>query len=458
MSIFERSSNGLVLHTTAWLHDVHTFQWDGWTEDALAARLQECAKSHNSIAESCSILKEIILRKTGLTLYDSQLIAAYSMSQGRIAELPTGEGKTLAAVITASLFALQRKPVHILVFNDYLAQRDWNANRLIYEACGLTCGCVVEDSDFAHRKAAYACDIVYITAKEAGFDCLRDFLCVDKDRLLLSSFPVALIDEADSILIDEARIPLVLAGNAETQTSIAAKISQIVVALPPGDIGIDMDNNQVWLMERSIDTIEAKMQIDNLFLLENTNILAMVNAALEARFLLQRDKEYIVKDGLVLVVDEATGRVAENKRFPDLLHQALEIQELGAGSDSSVIYNTISMQAYLRQYEIICGMTGTAASSTYEFKQMYDLEIDVISPHTPCIRVDHPDTIYLEKNEQEAAVLACVNSAHTKGQPVLIGTQALASTEVCASTTSYGAGLEGREIREKAGSLSACRI
>jgi preprotein translocase subunit SecA len=403
--------------------------WGNLTEDKLVALLRECVQRDERIAEAYSILKEIIRRKTGLTLFDTQLMAAYSMQQGHIAELPTGEGKTLAAVVTAAILALQEKPVHILVFNDYLSRRDYNANLSIYTACGLTCGYIIGTSDFSHRKAAYSCDVVYVSAKEAAFDYLRDFLCTEREQLLFNTFPVALVDEADSILIDEARIPLVLAGNADSRPSMAAQISKAVSELSEYDLEANPADNQAWLTETGIESMEEKMQLGNLYTAENADALAMINAALEAKLLLEKDKDYIVKNGSILVVDESTGRVAENRRFPDLLHQAVEMQELGSQDAPSVIYNSMSIQAFLLQYKMLCGMTGTAVSSATEFRGMYELEVDVIPPHIPCIRLDHPDSIFLDKEEQEAAILSCVQSSHAKGQPVLMGTQSVQESE-----------------------------
>ncbi|MEL7623153.1 MAG: accessory Sec system translocase SecA2 [Clostridiales bacterium] len=424
---------------------VNSYQWQDWAEDKLVALLWQSVQflCKEKSAEAYSILKEIIRRKTGLALFDSQIIAAYSMQQGRIAELPTGEGKTLAAVVTAAIFALQKKPVHILVFNDYLARRDYGANLGIYKACGLTCGYIDEASDFNWRKAAYGCDVLYVSAKEAAFDYLRDFLAMEKEKLLFPDFPIALVDEADSILIDEARIPLVLAGNPDRQPEMAAKIAGAVGELPAAGVGVNRADNQVWLAETGIAFMEDSLGLANLYLSENGAVLAMVSAALEARFMLKRDKDYIVKNGSIWVVDEATGRTAENRRFPDLLHQAVEIQELGLQGTSAIIYNTISMQAFLLQYKMLCGMTGTAASSAAELKKMYDAEVDVIPPHMPCIRIDHPDAIFLEKAEQEAAILACLQSCHAKGQPLLIGSQSVEESEY------FSALLRSRNIKHQ---------
>lgn len=380
-----RSQRGLNTLYPDFILKTKDYQWSKQSENELSDLLQECVLHEKRLPEAYSILKELIKRKTGLSLFDTQLMAAYAMQQGRIAELPTGEGKTLSAVVTATVLALQKKPIHILVFNDYLAYRDYNNNLPIYSACGITCGYIVETSDFAHRKAAYSCNVVYVSAKEAAFDYLRGFLCTDKEEMLFSTFPVALIDEADSILIDEARIPLVLAGNADMRPSMAENISKAISALSQDDYEASSADNQVWLTEAGIAKMEAKMQIDNLYLPENSDILAVINAALEARFLLSKDKDYIVKDGAILVIDEATGRVAENRRFPDLLHQAVEMQELGSQDTPTVIYNSMSMQAFLTLYEMLCGMTGTAASSRAELWEMYGLEVDVIPPpHTLC--------------------------------------------------------------------------
>lgn len=411
------------------IHKMKDFRWSEWSEAEISGLLRDCVFDEGRLPEAYGILKELIRRITGLSLFDTQLMAAYSMQQGRIAELPTGEGKTLSAVVTAGIFALQKKHVHILVFNDYLAYRDYSNNLPVYRACGISCGYIVEDSDFAHRKEAYSCDVVYVSAKEAAFDYLRDFLHTEKEKLLLGSLPVALVDEADSILIDEARIPLVLAGNSDIRSQMAGNIIKAVSELPQGAYEVNRADNQVWLTEAGVGIMEAELRIGNLYSPENADTLAMTGAALEARFLLQKDKDYIVKDDGILVIDEATGRVAENRRFPDPLHQAVEMQELGTQDAGAVIYNSMSMQAFLSLYTMLCGMTGTAASSSSEFWQMYDLEVDVIPPHIPCIRIDHPDRIFLEKDEQEKAILACIQGAHDKGQPVLVGTQSVQESE-----------------------------
>lgn len=429
MNKTKRSQREFDSKYTDFIQKVNNYHWEAWEDDKLVFLLRESAQYENRIAEAYSIIKEIIRRKTGLTLFDTQLMAAYSMQQGHIAELPTGEGKTLAAVVTATILALQGKPVQILVFNDYLAQRDYNTGLPIYKACGLTCGYIIEKSDFSHRKSAYSYDVVYVSAKEAAFDYIRDFLCTEKEQLLLNPFSIALVDEADSILIDEARIPLVLAGNADIQPSMAKHISKAVSELTKNDYESNPADNQVWLTESGIKSMESKMKLGNLYNTDNADVLTMINAALQARILLKKDKDFIVKSNSILVIDESTGRVADNRRFPDLLHQAVEMQELGVQDIPSVIYNSISMQAFLLQYNMLCGMTGTAKSSEKEFRGMYELDVDEIPPHIPCIRIDHPDFIFFNKEEQEHAILSCIQSAHSKGQPVLIGTQSVQESE-----------------------------
>ena len=422
----ENPAKGLSTPMTQLLFAIRQFDFSHHSLQELKSRL---AAARDNVAETYAILREIIHRFTGLLLFDSQLAAAYAMQLGRIAELPTGEGKTLSAVVTAATFALRGEPVHVLVFNDYLAQRDYSANKSIYEACGLSCGYVVQRSTPEQRKGAYACQVVYVSAKEVGFDHLRDFLCMEPAKLLLRTFPVALVDEADSILIDEARIPLVLAGNRDVSAAKAERICEAVTALSTDCVSVSLAENQAWLTDIGIEAMQSALQNNNLYASSSADTLAQINAALEARFLVAKDKDYIVKEGRILLVDEATGRVAENRKFPDLLQQAVEIREGLAQAAQTVVYNSMSLQAFLRQYRRLCGMTGTASSSAVAFKQMYGLEVEVVPPHTPCIRADHEDAVFPDAVSQMAAMLACVQVAQEKGQPVLIGTRSVAESE-----------------------------
>jgi preprotein translocase subunit SecA len=397
--------------------------------DEKLRELLSVGESPTSLPLVYAIVKEMIRRVTGLTLFDTQLAAAYAMQQGFVAELPTGEGKTLSAVVTAAAFAVQGQKVHVLVFNDYLARRDHAANEPIYELCGLTCGVIDAQSTPEERKRAYACDVLYASAREVGFDQLRDFLCTDPASLLVRSFPVALVDEADSILIDEARVPLVLAGNREDTAEAAERIGQIVSGLGTEDVSVQLQDNQVWLTDSGIERVQEALGMSNLYEQAQSECLPLLHAALEARFLVHRDREYLVRDNRVYLIDESTGRVAAGRKFPNLLQQAVEIREQVPGEARTVIHNSLTMQAFLRQYRLLCGMTGTAASSAKAFGQLYALKVAVIPPHVPCIRVDLEDAVFPDAVAQQAALLACVRSAHEAGRPVLIGTRSVEESE-----------------------------
>jgi len=381
-----------------------------------------------STARRYAIIKELIKRSLGLSLFDTQLSAAYALQHGRIAELPTGEGKTLAAVVAAACYALEGHRVHILVFNDYLAKRDWLSNRDIFASCGLRAGYIDQFSPPAERRAAYACDVTYVSAKEAGFDFLRDFLVTDVGDLVFPGFDVAIVDEADSILIDEGKTPMVLAGEIPREDDLANEIDRLVAKLNPTDVGVNALERQAWLTEAGIDRLESMLEID-IYAEENIETLGYVLNALEARYLLQRDKDYVVKDGAVRIVEATTGRIIVNKRYPDLLHRAVEAKEGIPPTPLTVLYNSITMQNFLLQYPVLCGMTGTIATSAEEIRNTYDLEVDIIGPHTPCIRIDHPDAIFPRASDHIAAVIGQIREAHQRKQPVLVGTQSVAESE-----------------------------
>lgn len=423
--------NELVLPYAEFVKQVNDFCWRNTSDQELKEQLRFCSLQAVSLgtAKLYSILKEIVFRCMGITLFDSQLAAAYSMQCGRIAELPTGEGKTLAAVLAAICFALQGKSVHILVFNDYLAKRDCISNQSIFNFCGLSSSYIDQTTKSPERKKAYGCNIVYLSAKEAGFDFLRDFLCTKKEDLLFPGFQVAIVDEADSILIDESRIPLVLAGDAPKSQTHAVHIHNAVSTLSQKDISIEKSKNQVWLTDLGIAHIEQFLHLENLYSEENANILGMVSATLEARLLLKKDKDYIVKDNAIQVIDESTGRVAVNRKFPDLLHHAVEVKEQITGESCTMVYNSMTLQSFLLQYKILCGMTGTIYSSAKELKSMYGLEADVIPPHIPCIRIDHEDEIFNNKKGKIKAIVSEIQRAYEKGQPVLLGTQSVEESE-----------------------------
>lgn len=379
-----------------------------------------------------AVIKEITLRLTGLSLFDTQLAAAYSIQRGRIAELPTGEGKTLSAVVAAICFALQGKSVHILVFNDYLAKRDYLWNKSIYDFCGVTTGYINQFTLREERKKIYTNGVVYLTVKEAGFDNLKDFLCERAEDLISPAYDTAIVDEADSIFIDEAKTPLVLAGDMPEDPNDTVQVKSIVTTLTEKDVVVDLEQKQVYLSDNGINRIEDALGIENLFDEQSAEALSLINAGMTAKFLLMRDKDYIIKDNAIQVVDELTGRIVVNRKFPDLIHRAVELKEDIAENDASMIFNSTTVRSFLLNYDTLCGMTGTIHSSKAEIRNLYELEIDVIPPHIPCIRKDLEDVLFASDEDRMQAVLAAVQAAHAQGQPVLLGTRSVAESELFA--------------------------
>lgn len=381
-------------------------------------------------AKRYAVIKEIVLRRTGLCLFNTQLAAAYAMQKGNITELPTGEGKTLSAVVAAICFVLQGGQVHILVFNDYLAKRDclWYGD--VYDSCGVTTGYIDRFTSREQRKEIYTRDVVYVTVKEAGFDNLKDFLCGRAEDLISPAYDTAIVDEADSIFVDEAKTPLVLAGDMPEEISDKAPVERVIASLTPEDVVTDAEQKQVYLSDSGISRIESALEIENLYDESNAEALSLINAGITARFLLVRDKDYIIKDNAVQVVDELTGRVVVNRKFPDLIHHAVEVKESIAENDASMIFNSTTVRSFLLNYKTLCGMTGTIYSSKAEIRNLYELEIDVIPPHIPCIRKDHEDVLFSSDDDRAQAVLDAVQAAYAKGQPVLMGTKSVAESEL----------------------------
>ncbi|WP_051280377.1 preprotein translocase subunit SecA [Anaerovorax odorimutans] len=416
-----------VLPYADFVSKVNQFSWSTLNSSELISNIESCDKTNQPLLYS--LIKEVITRCTGFTLFDTQISAAYSMAQGNIAELPTGEGKTLSAVMTATCLALQGKKVHILTFNDYLSKRDYNLNKDIFEFCRLSSSFIHEESNIMQRKQAYACNVVYASAKQVGFDYLKNFLCNDSNDILSICFDVALVDEADSILIDEARIPLVVAGNSKSESEQISKIDEIIEYMNPQDIIYDTSKHTFWFTDSGISYIENALQLDNLFKEENGDTLTFINAAVEARYLLVKDKDYLIKDGQIFVIEQTTGRIALTRKFPAALHQAVEVKEKLKDRNQTVIYNSIPLQFFLLKYQILCGMTGTAISSAKELKTMYGLAVDVIPPHISCIRKDYQDRICDTEEEKTNLILQQIKISHNKGQPVLIGTQSVKESE-----------------------------
>jgi preprotein translocase subunit SecA len=345
------------------------------------------------------------------------------LHQGKIAEMKTGEGKTLAETLPAYLNALEGKGVHIITVNDYLARRDteWMGN--IYRFLGLSVGCILHGLDDAQRKEAYGADITYGTNNEFGFDYLRDNMKFSMDQVVQRDLHYAILDEVDSILIDEARTPLIISGPAEKSTSLYYEVNAIIPRLVKDrDYTIDEKAKTVVLTEEGVARSEKLLGIENLYDPRNIETLHHINQALKAHTLFKRDVDYIVKEGEVIIVDEFTGRLMPGRRYSEGLHQALEAKENVKIENENQTLATITFQNYFRMYDKLAGMTGTADTEAAEFKKIYNLDVVVIPTNQPMIRIDHPDVIYKTKKEKYEAVLDEIEALYRKGQPVLVGT------------------------------------
>lgn len=385
------------------------------------------------LIDSFSLVKETISRILNQTPFDEQIIGGLVLNEGKIAEMQTGEGKTLTAVFVAYLQALSGKGVHVLTFNDYLASRDSMWMEPVYKYLGLTVGLIQEGMSIRDRQKAYQADITFLTAKESGFDFLRDHLCYKIPDVVQRRLNFAIIDEADSILIDEARVPLVIAGSVNHSTSDTTQISQIVEGLCLNvDYEFDEYQENVLLTENGIRRIENELQCDNLYDVQNISLLESVNHSLQAHFLLHKDKDYLVRDDKIEIIDEFSGRIADKRRWPDGLHEAIEIKENCTTNPRGKILNTITLQHYLKKYPKISGMTATAQASEEEFRETYRLHIVVINPHRRCIRIDHDDLLFKTKNDKLNAVVEEIIAVHKTGRPILVGTQSVRDSAILA--------------------------
>ncbi|MFA9398235.1 MAG: accessory Sec system translocase SecA2 [Clostridiaceae bacterium] len=378
------------------------------------------------LVEGFALVKEAVKRTLGFEVYDVQLLAAVALNNKKMIEMKTGEGKTLASVFPAYLNCLLKKGVHILTFNDYLAKRDALWMKPIYEMLGITVGFVQEKMDNKTKKEAYNCDITYVTAKEAGFDYLRDSLTYNKEDLIHRPFYFAIADEADSILIDEAKIPLVIAVSTEEKDSNLKKVRDAVVSLGPfTDYKTDEYSHNVYLTEAGINHIESFFKCDNLYHEENLNLLRQVNNALYAEVLLKKDIDYIIRNNIVEMVDEFTGRVAKNRHWPDGLQAALECKENLEIQSNGRIMTQITLQHFIRLYENLAGMTGTAIDSTEEFFEFYDMDVAVIPPNKKSLRKDLTPYVFTHKEAKYKAIVEEIKKVHTTGQPILVGTSSV---------------------------------
>ncbi|MGD9254092.1 MAG: accessory Sec system translocase SecA2 [Holophagae bacterium] len=422
--------------------------------DEIAAGVDPALKLHRVFA----MTREAARRRLDERPFDEQLIGGIALARGRIAEMQTGEGKTLAAVAPAAMEALPGRGVHVLTVNDYLARRDAAWMGPVYEMLGLTVGCIQEGMRPAARRAAYACDVTYLTAKEAGFDLLRDGLCLDRADLVHRPFNLAIVDEADSILIDEARVPLVIAGTTDEVISDPGRLSQMVCSLERGrDWDLDEYSRNVNLTEAGSRRVEELLSIDNLFDSKHLSTLAAVQNALHAEVLLRRDVDYIVRNARAELVDELTGRVVEDRQWPDGLQAAVEAKEGLHPQPEGRVLGSITMQHLLLQYPRLAGMTATARPAARELHDCYGLEVTVVPTHAACVRVDADDLVFTDKAAKQRALIREISLVHETGRPILVGTTSVAESEDLAEHV-RAAGIECRVLNAKNDEVEAAVV
>jgi preprotein translocase subunit SecA len=392
-------------------------------------------------------------RVLGERMFDVQLRGALALARGSIAEMQTGEGKTLTAVPAIAWLARTKGSVHVMTVNDYLARRDTLWMGQIYQRLGFSVACIQQTMAAAERRAAYHADIVYATANEFGFDFLRDQIALHTSDQVHRALNAVVIDEADSILIDEARIPLVIAGAGESHTALGYAVNALARSLQPAvHYSTDPGARNVILTDAGIRLSERTLGCANLFDDRNLHVHTALQDAVHAHSLLRRDVDYIVKDGVVEMVDEFRGRVALDRRWPAGLHTAIEIKEGVATKEQGRILGSITMQHLVALYSHVAGMTGTAASSANELQTMYLLPVEVIPTNRPLIRIDHPDRVFSSKREKYRALVEEIRSAHRRGQPVLVGTVSVAESE---ALSRYLSGIPHSVLNAKNDALEA---
>jgi len=419
-------------------------------DDEFAAKTQELKARFTAgstledlIPEAFAMVREASRRKLGMRHFDVQLIGGLALNAGKIAEMRTGEGKTLMATLPAYLNALSGEGVHVVTVNEYLAQRDSDWMRPVFEFLGLTVGVIKNAQSPDEKRAAYACDITYGTNNEFGFDYLRDNLAFRLEDRVQRKLSFAIVDEVDSILIDEARTPLIISGPAEESTELYIKINTLIPRLVrqkeengPGDFAVDEKTKQTTLTEDGHAKVEELMaelgllrEGESLYDATNIRLMHHLNAALRAHALYKRDVEYIVRQGEVIIVDEFTGRTMQGRRWSDGLHQAVEAKEGVKVREENQTVASITFQNYFRLYAKLSGMTGTADTEAFEFQQIYGLEVVVIPTHKPMIRKDRSDLVFLSEPDKFNAILEDIQDCVKRGQPVLVGTTSIETSE-----------------------------
>ena len=418
--------------------------------DEFKARLAEGETLDDILPEAFATAREAAWRVLGMKPFRVQLIGGIVLHQGRIAEMKTGEGKTLVAVLPAYLNALNGEGVHIVTVNDYLARRDSEWMGKVHRFLGLSVGLIVHGLDSDERRAAYNCDITYGTNNEMGFDYLRDNMAIYKETMVQRGHPFAIVDEVDSILIDEARTPLIISGQGDESTDLyrqaddfVSRLKKVVYASVDekeeesedldADYVVDEKARTATLTARGISKAERAFGLENLADIENATLSHHINQALRAHGVMKRDIDYIVKDGEIIIVDEFTGRLMLGRRYSEGLHQAIEAKEHVDVQKENKTLATITFQNYFRLYGKLSGMTGTAVTEAEEFEAIYKLDIIEIPTNKPVIRIDHPDVVYKNENGKNRAIIEQIAACHEKGQPVLVGTVSIEKSEYLSS-------------------------
>ena len=393
-------------------------------------RIENGESLEDILPEAFAVVREASRRVLGMRHFDVQLLGGICLHEGKIAEMRTGEGKTLVATLPTYLNALTGNGVHIITVNDYLAKRDSEWMGKLYRFLGLSVGLIVHGLSFNERKEAYSADITYGTNNEFGFDYLRDNMVIYADQMVQRELNYAIVDEVDSILVDEARTPLIISGPGDKSTELYGVVAKAIIQLKEGeDYTVDEKAKAVLPTEFGIAKIEKALNVTNLYDHENIELSHHFNQALRAKALMHRDRDYVVRDGEVVIVDEFTGRLMFGRRYSDGLHQAIEAKEGVKVERESQTLATITFQNYFRMYGKLAGMTGTAKTEEDEFLKIYGLPVIVIPTNKEIARVDFPDVIYKTKKAKYKAVIEAIKEANSKGQPVLVGTTSIAQSE-----------------------------
>ncbi|HBS27140.1 MAG TPA: preprotein translocase subunit SecA, partial [Gammaproteobacteria bacterium] len=415
--------------------------------DEFKKRLNDGETLDSLLPEAFAVVREASKRALGMRHYDVQMIGGMVLNEGKIAEMKTGEGKTLVATLAVYLNALSGEGVHLITVNDYLAQRDADWMRPLYNALGMTVGVILGGLGQPQRQEAYAADITYGTNNEFGFDYLRDNMAASIETRVQRPLNFAIVDEVDSILIDEARTPLIISGPAEETSEHYAKVNAIAPKLAkqeeedgPGDYSVDEKSKQVFITEEGHDKIEELLteadllqEGDSLYSTTNLGLLHHVDAALRANALFQKDVDYIVRDGEIIIVDEFTGRTMRGRRWSDGLHQAMEAKEGVSIQAENHTMASITFQNYFRLYSKLSGMTGTADTEAFEFQQIYGLEVVVIPTHTLMTRKDDNDLVFLNHETKYLAIIEDIKKRVDEQRPVLVGTASIETSELLSS-------------------------